>query len=314
MYAKVFDALLSDVSADMLSRYDTVIVAHALQSNSLAIAHRLEHFVAYGGQLVITFDSLADLGSAGAAIGAVGLSVPQSEARDCPLHASLHVTFVDGSTLVEPHPQRLCALNPPPGAVVLATATGNSTAAAPVAYRTQPNGRGGSVTVLAIGNYGVTPGPLPVGTPCQEDKPTLSAQPLAASVARLLSDVMADQALFDIGGPNTSLSWVPKRVSDTTYMIGVSNTQLSESPLLIRAKFGTVVSQADIRMDDSEKQEAGYLPHGFEGHDVGRSTNTTIAGADFRMLRVVVRPSPGVAGGGDELGCETTELSSRNTT
>lgn len=222
------------VSADLLSRYDTVIVAHALQSNPLAIAHQLERFTMQGGQLTLLFDSLADLGSAGASIGNVSLSAQQSAVRDCPLHTSLYVTFADGSTLLEPHPQRLCVLEaPPPGATVLATA-GNAT----VAYRTAANQRGGSVTIIAIGNYGVTPSPLSVGMPCQVEKPTASPQPLARTVSRLLSGTMADQALFDIGGVNTSLSWVPKRVTDTEFIIGVSNTQLSEQPLQIRALFG----------------------------------------------------------------------------
>jgi hypothetical protein len=287
--------LLSDVSAGILTRYDTVIVAHALKSNPRTISDRLGRFVADGGQLVLLFDSLADLASVGATIGNVSLSVLQSTARDCPVHSNLIVRFVDGSVVQEPHPQRLCQLQPPAGSTILATTTKSN---ATVAYRTQPNRNGGSVTIIAIGNYGVTTASLSVGEPCQVDKPTLSPQPLSRAVAHLLSEVMTDQALFDIGGPNTSLSWVPKRLTDTEFIIGISNTQLNEQPLRIQARFGTVVSQSEVPLDNSEKGEPGYLPHGFSGHNIGQSTSTTIAGADFRMLKVTVKPSTSAVGGG----------------
>lgn len=305
-WGDVFDVLLSDVSADLLSRYDTVIVGHALQSNSLTVADRLEQFVTGGGQLTVMFDSLADLGSAGEKLVGNASRTGHGLHGSCTLYDSVRVTFVDGSTVQEPHPQRICVLQPPSGARVLATAVvvagsvgGDvKTAAVPVAFRTQPNERGGSVTVIGVGNYGVTPTALPVGSPCQIDTPTASPQPLARTVARLLSDTMADQGLFDIGGPNTSLSWVPKRVTDTEFIIGVGNTQLQQQPLDIKATFGSVTSTTEILLDDSEKREAGYLPHGFQGHDIGQSTNTTIAGADFRMFRVTVQPDASVPAGG----------------
>lgn len=34
--------------------------------------------------------------------------------------------------------------------------------------------------------------------------------------------------------------------------------------------------------------DVGYLPHGYLGYPIGKSTNTTIAGADFRMLRITI--------------------------
>lgn len=299
-WGDVADVLLSDVSAELLSRYDTVIVAHALQSNSLTVADRLDQFVVGGGQLTMMYDSLADLGMAGEKlVGNTSISGPgRLNNRGCPLYDSARVTFVDGSTVEEPNRQRFCALEPPNGAQVLATVvvrtgteySGVDAAAVPVAFRTQPNKRGGSVTVIGVGNYGVTPTVLPIDTPCQVDKPTASPQPLARSVARLLPNTMADQALFDIGGPNTSLSWVPKRVTDTEFIIGVSNTQLQEQALDIKSTFGRISSTTEILLDDSEKREAGYLPFGFQGHEIGRSTDTTIAGADFRMFRVTVQP------------------------
>ena len=153
------------------------------------------------------------------------------------------------------------------------------------------------MVLVALGNYGVTTAALPVAKACQQDQPTASPQPLAHSLDRLASDVMAEQALFGLGGRASNLSWVVKHVSDTEFLLGVSNTQLTEQPLKIESRFGDVESITEISLDDSEKAEPGYLPHGFRGRDIGLSTNHTIAGADFRMLRVTVRPTtlpPGI--------------------
>lgn len=61
-YGDVFDVLLTDVSVDLLARYDTIVVAHSLTTTPLTVRDRLDRFIKQGGQLLITHDSLADLG------------------------------------------------------------------------------------------------------------------------------------------------------------------------------------------------------------------------------------------------------------
>jgi hypothetical protein len=66
--------------------------------------------------------------------------------------------------------------------------------------------------------------------------------------------------------PNTNsaattvaLAWVPKRVGPGEWLLGVSNTQLQQQPLSIRATFGRVLSVVDVPLDTKEAAAAGYV-------------------------------------------------------
>lgn len=198
----------------------------------------------------------------------------------------------------------VCWVPPPPDAEILATATVvSSGTTAALAFRTRPNAHGGSMVFVGLGNYGVATAAQNVPPPCQQNRRSESPYPLAASFARLASDLMAGQALFDIGGVHTNLSWVVKSISETEYMLGVSNTQLDQQLLTIVPTFGSLESIDEVSLDDGVVSEPGYLPHGFSGRDIGESTNVTIggapatiAGADFRMFKVCIAPSSAAPG------------------
>ncbi len=72
------------------------------------------------------------------------------------------------------------------------------------------------------------------------------------------------------------------------YLVGVANPTLQELPLAIRSRSGVVVAVEEIEVPNVPLNTTGYLPHGFEGTDIGSSTNNTIAGADIRLFRVTV--------------------------
>ena len=77
-YGDIVDVLLSDADAALLARYDTLVVAHALPTERAIVADRLGRFVRGGGRLVLTWDSLADLGPSGLLLR-VGQSAGASE-------------------------------------------------------------------------------------------------------------------------------------------------------------------------------------------------------------------------------------------
>lgn len=69
----------------------------------------------------------------------------------------------------------------------------------------------------------------------------------------------------------------------------MSNTRLAQEPLEIRgAAAGAVLAVAEVPIPAPERWAVGYLPHGFEGADLGESTSRSVAGAAFRLLRVRV--------------------------
>ena len=112
-----------------------------------------------------------------------------------------------------------------------------------------------------------------------------------ARVARQVIDgALRKSALFDLG---LNLTWVPKRVSDNEYILGVSNNHLHELPLSIStnsSQLGAVTKVVELPLDQSEQDAEGYLPHGFENASLGKSTMSTIAGVDIRIFRVTVKP------------------------
>lgn len=63
-------------------------------------------------------------------------------------------------------------------------------------------------------------------------------------------------------------------------------TQHPSPPPTVASPLGPVAWVAVLALDESEKAAAGYLPHGFEGADIGVTTNTTLAGGDTIVLRV----------------------------
>ena len=153
--------------------------------------------------------------------------------------------------------------------------------------------------ILAHGNYAMSTTARTTNVfKCGIDEdPHADRQPFQlAQVARTLIDqALKKAALFDLG---LNLTWVPKRISDTEYILGVSNNYLKEMALSINIStassrpLGKITGVAELALDQSEKSAVGYMPHGFEHADLGKSTKTTIAGADMRIFRLTLAAAP----------------------
>merc|ERR1711969_100883 len=136
-----------------MGMYDTLIVAGLLDTESSETRRKLRRFLWQGGNVVITRDSLRNVGPLlGAAAADGGCKA---------LGAGTEVSVVDAagqrSVLAEPHPFELCPLDLPPNATVLATV---GQARLPAAARI-PAAGGGSLLVLAAGSHGITTARLP---------------------------------------------------------------------------------------------------------------------------------------------------------
>jgi hypothetical protein len=312
-FGDAVDVLLSDVIPPVLSQYDTVILSHRLTTGSQDVASRLDDYVRGGGRVFTTASTLLDLG-AGAGLGFTALGgVSVGPCTPAPAGTVIHIlpnSTSPGSPsalLTEPTPFTLCTLgfNPSSPYTTLATTQQGGT---PVAVRVGVGAMGGSVTILAAGSYGMTTSPSapPPFYGCKADEvDTRENQPLAMAlhVRALLEGTLAQAALFDLGG---ELAWVPALESPTTrdtYILTVTNPSLQEAPLSIGVGWGaggggngsgvTVEWVEVLPLDTREKQAQGYLPHGFEGVDVGHTTNTTLAGGDTLILRVKLSSGSG---------------------
>ena len=279
-YGDAADVLLSDALLEVLGRYDTVVLAHRLRSGARGdVRARLEAFVAGGGRLLATADSVADLGG----LGGVGVG-------DCAgAPAGTAFALADGSggsNVTEPLAFTLCALALPPGAEVLASVAGAS--GAPAAARVALGN--GTLVVLAPGGYGMAPQNASAPYACAVDQAdSRQAQPFAmvALVRHFLQAALNASAQFDLGG---ALSWVPARVARGEYLLTVTNPSLAQLPLRVaaRAGAGAIASVQALPLPQGEKGALGYVPHGYENVDLGVTTNSTLAGGDTVVLRVVL--------------------------
>ena len=92
----------------------------------------------------------------------------------------------------------------------------------------------------------------------------------------------------------STLSIVVNRVSSTEYLVAVANSELTEQPFQFPApqpSLGTVQAIEEIALPDAALAKAnvsGYMPTGFQGVAVGKSTATTIAGLDQRIFKVTL--------------------------
>ena len=172
---------------------------------------------------MITASSVLDVGGtfAGVHIGACQ-SVP-SEAT---------FKIINGSTITEPMPLELCEVHGPLNMTVVATMRGLALTRAAAVRVAAPGG--GSVLVLAHGNYAMSTSAKTSDIfKCQVDEdPHHNRQPYQlARVARaLIDEALRKAALFDLG---LNLTWVPKRVSNIEYILGISNNYLKQIPMNI---------------------------------------------------------------------------------
>eukprot|EP00041_Stephanoeca_diplocostata_P032903 m.1072269 g.1072269 ORF g.1072269 m.1072269 type:complete len:179 (+) comp24231_c0_seq108:2635-3171(+) len=87
----------------------------------------------------------------------------------------------------------------------------------------------------------------------------------------------------------------PDVATQVTYTMVLSNPTFDESPFRVTSSVGEIVSITESALDQSEKSVfPGYLPGVVENATLGKSTNTTIAGADVRVFDIVVQENASV--------------------
>ena len=296
-FGDTLDALLIDVHEDILATYDTVIVGGLLKEEAREASRKLSQFVARGGRLFITADSLSSLSSDGISLGTSGRVVIDSR-TGCTTHTARTVVTMHSElsnranmiNITEPSNFTTCALKTttPPHHITLASAGGVAIAV----ELTSPIG-GGSVVVIGSVDGGVAPtvrhNPR---NPCfrgsgLSDSDNLGYQAprvLLAHVQLLLKKTLRKPALFDLGA---ELAWVVKRVSSKEYVLGVQNPEVRPVSLTIKSRLGAIQSIQEISTDTSVNETTpGWVPAGYENRPLGQSGNATIAGLSMRIFRV----------------------------
>jgi hypothetical protein len=268
-FGDTLDVLLSDSPQWVISQYDTLIVASNL-SGGYEVKDNLERFVFSGGELAITAGNIAKLPS-----GILGFNTDSV----CKYIASgSKVYLYNGETIIEQYNMTVCGIKFPSNCTILAKLEDST----PLAVRLQIS-NAGSLTVFATPfaiSYNVVSKPS-----SQIDISLPSPYPLLDHAQTLLDALFTNATLFT---SSANLSLVPTYTSKDQFYLLVSNPELREQPLKLLSPQGTITGLKEIPLDQSEKGAEGYLPDGFEGADIGHSTNTTIAGGDTRLFAAIL--------------------------
>ena len=267
-YGDAMDVLLSDAPSWVLAQYDTLVVSSELTGGLLEVENTLKDYLRNGGNLVFTAGNLARLPG-----GSLGVT---SELECSTVEAGAKIYLHNGEALSETYNMTVCDLHFPANCTILAKLTDST----PLAVQ-MPVENGGSLTVFA------TPFALsssPVASPSSEVDVTLaSPYPLLDHAQVLLNAILTNATLFT---STANLSLVPSYLQKDTFHVLVSNPELREQPMKLISPQGSITSMKEVPLDQSEKNAVGYLPDGFEGTDLGNSTDTTIAGGDTRLFEV----------------------------
>ena len=268
-YGDTLDVVLSDSPPWTLSQYNTLIVA-SNHTGGQEVKDNLEQFVLGGGKVVITAGNIATLPN-----GLLGVS----STLEChPLHSGAQVYIYTGKTIVESYNMSVCKLDFPPNCTILAKLSDST----PLVVKLPFDG-GGSLIVFA------TPFAISsnvVAKPSSLIDVTLPSPYPLLDHARVLLDVILTNATLFTSSANLSL--VPTYIDEDHFYLLVSNPELKQQPLKLLSPQGTITSVEEVPLDQSEKGAVGYLPDGFEGTDIGHSTNTTIAGVDTRLFKLTL--------------------------
>ena len=268
-YGDALDVLLSDAPSWVLKQYDTVMVSSNI-NGGIEVECNLRDYLDGGGNLVLTVGNLAKL-SQGSLIVTTRLN--------CKFVSSgSKVHIFTGATMVERYNMTVCDIDFPPNCTVLAWLEDST----PLAVQ-MPAKNSGSLTVFAT-PFAISA--TAVARPSnQEDVSLPSPYPLLDHAQTLLDALFTNATLFT---SSANLSLVPTYTSKDQFYLLVSNPELREQPLKLLSPQGTITGLEEIPLDQSEKGAEGYLPDGFEGADIGHSTNTTIAGGDTRLFAAIL--------------------------
>ena len=281
-YGDLVDIILSDAPSSVLKQYDTVIIADEI-TGGLEVEMNIMEYIESGGHLVLTVGNLVKFRR-----GAFNVTLDMN-CHSVP--AGSEVAFIYEANFIENYNMTVCDLNvylPASDYTLIAKLLNNDYLIVRIPF--QGNDNGGTVTIFA------TPFAISsdqVATPMSEVDVTLpSPYPLLDHTRKVFNYILANASLFYT---ETNLTLVQMLLNSSTneFLVLISNPELREQPLKWGSYGRGVELMNEISLDQSEKGAVGYLPDGYEGADIGKSTSTTIAGGDTRLFRVRVKQIEG---------------------
>eukprot|EP00939_MAST-03C_sp_MAST-3C-sp1_P000297 g297.t1 len=308
-YGDIVDVLNTDAAPWLLKRYSLIVYAGAATRSGLLRAEIRSNILAAkssGASVVVAADTLLALSGEEDDTGADMLTV-RTDGRV--VGTARSVTCFGDRSIQETTPFDVVALRIDTTTTTYttlctATLSESENRVVPVVVRTDDG-------LVVLGTDGISKSIDPdINLPMRTvvDKTLASPYPLLKHVALVL-DVLVRDVATTVKAASETVTSTTCRKSVSEYIVAVTNPFLNESRMtgsefennrrhsklrsMLKSSFvsgiGNIQSVEEILLDAKEKDVSpGYLPQGFENVSLGKSTNSTIAGADTRLFRVHV--------------------------
>ena len=271
------DVILTDAALWDMQKYDTLIIASAIQYTK-EVSSNLEKYIRSGGNVIVTANNFALFQDDFYPFLKVKLDLTSCESYSAnePISLNLSGTFF----LTEKYPMLVCDSHYQGEVLPLAQTKDGK----PLALFYQPSDSLGYVLIFTT-PYGISSEVINKPTN-NVDTPLYPAFPLLHHVQLFLDNFLARTSIVQM--VNAELSHVTNYLQHNDYLVLVTNPKMAQQPLSFTGTIGKVVKVTEHPLDQSEKDKVGYLPDGYEGTDLGISTDTTIAGVDTRLFTVTL--------------------------
>jgi len=121
----------------------------------------------------------------------------------------------------------------------------------------------------------------------ETEKPLAKPYALDPEARRELEKVLRSQQLFEVQGEG--LSFVTGRKRAGEYTVGIANNTWREQAFRLVSRCGKIESVRELPLDQSEKGAEGQIPEVVEASQLGRGSDSRIAGGDVRIFAVTVK-------------------------
>ena len=280
-YGDTLDVLLTDAALWDMQKYDTLIVTGELQYTK-ELAENLEAYITNGGNLIITANNFALFQKDFYAFLTVTIDVNSCQSYPAMKTVSVNVSGLHNVT--EPYAMSVCDSYYDEGGNLQILAQLEDKR--PLSFLWQESSSNSGYVLIFTTPYAISSELVNKPT-TQVDVPMLPAFPLLYHAQIIINHFLTRASIFQL--ENANLSYIVNYMNNDDYLVLVTNPLMNQQPLKFNSPVGYITKITEHQLDQSEKNKTGYLPDGYQGTDLGKSTNTTIAGVDTRLFTITLQ-------------------------
>ena len=280
-YGDILDVILTDAAVWDMQRYDTLILTGEI-TYSKELAENLEAYIKYGGNVIFTANNFVLFQKDFYLFLKVLIDVESCKAYSAGTKI-VSTTISELNNITEPYSMTVCDSSYEEGSLQVLVQTEDKK---PLAFLWEMTTDSSGYVLIFTTPYTISSNLVNKPT-TQVDVPLLSVFPLLYHAEIIIKHFLTRSSLFQM--ENANLSYVVNYMSSNDYLVLVTNPLMNQQPLNITSPVGYITKVIEHQLDQSEKNKVGYLPDGYQGTDLGKSTNNTIAGVDTRLFTIALQ-------------------------